>query len=423
MKKSKSLVITSLLFSTMILNPSMINAVVVNAADAGAETPEKKPETSKTVTIHFTDNSGADIAGVVDQSVTIAKTATDLKNYMISTPANYRVSDNQDLKVSDDNKATIKITKTKKISISFLLNGSPLSVSQDLTHDTVDDDATTIDKNKLHLPKGYILENGTNDFKIVQGKATIHVTDVNKQNVSIVYLDGVKKLQIVSPAVTTSLLVPEGTKSINASDIQIPTGYTLSPENRFEISSNSYTQGGVTVTNRIVTVKLNKATNSGATDTKPSTPATPTTPGKPGNVTNGDNTVYTNTIQFINKATNKIVGSANISGINGSKHTVVVPDGFELAKNESSEIKIDKSVKAVHIQVVQKGTAESEITAHKTTFRTNKVTQLFDNNGKAINNRALMSNTSWAVDKMMVLNGVTYYRVATNEWVLASDLA
>ncbi|WP_334332871.1 GH25 family lysozyme [Companilactobacillus sp. HBUAS59544] len=43
-----------------------------------------------------------------------------------------------------------------------------------------------------------------------------------------------------------------------------------------------------------------------------------------------------------------------------------------------------------------------------------------DGTMKVITNRALANNTSWQTDQTKVVNGVTYYRVATNEWVNAS---
>ncbi|WP_225422935.1 hypothetical protein [Companilactobacillus jidongensis] len=34
-----------------------------------------------------------------------------------------------------------------------------------------------------------------------------------------------------------------------------------------------------------------------------------------------------------------------------------------------------------------------------------------------VRNRALMNNTDWQTDKTKEVNGLTYRRVATNEWV------
>lgn len=47
---------------------------------------------------------------------------------------------------------------------------------------------------------------------------------------------------------------------------------------------------------------------------------------------------------------------------------------------------------------------------------------LYKANGTLIKSRALGSNSSWRTDKMATVNGVTMYRVATDEWVPASNI-
>jgi len=39
-----------------------------------------------------------------------------------------------------------------------------------------------------------------------------------------------------------------------------------------------------------------------------------------------------------------------------------------------------------------------------------------------IKNRSLASRTDWLADSIVYINGVEYYRVATNEFVKASDV-
>src|SRR5699024_6499366 len=46
-----------------------------------------------------------------------------------------------------------------------------------------------------------------------------------------------------------------------------------------------------------------------------------------------------------------------------------------------------------------------------------------DGSVATIKNRALGNNTSWITDQTKEINGETYYRVATNEWVAASYLS
>uniref|UniRef100_UPI001784FDF6 SLAP domain-containing protein n=1 Tax=Companilactobacillus kedongensis TaxID=2486004 RepID=UPI001784FDF6 len=51
-------------------------------------------------------------------------------------------------------------------------------------------------------------------------------------------------------------------------------------------------------------------------------------------------------------------------------------------------------------------------------------TRLFSNpldGAKPISNRALAANTDWKTDTKVTVDGVTYYRVSTDEWVKAAD--
>jgi len=53
-----------------------------------------------------------------------------------------------------------------------------------------------------------------------------------------------------------------------------------------------------------------------------------------------------------------------------------------------------------------------------TTYSTSKSTTLYDIDGKPVD-RYLPANTSWKVDQIIMIDGQKYYRVATNEYVLA----
>lgn len=55
---------------------------------------------------------------------------------------------------------------------------------------------------------------------------------------------------------------------------------------------------------------------------------------------------------------------------------------------------------------------------------TNKAARLYDAHGKLVTNRELATNSSWKVDKKSsaIIDGVLMYRVATDEWVKASDV-
>lgn len=65
------------------------------------------------------------------------------------------------------------------------------------------------------------------------------------------------------------------------------------------------------------------------------------------------------------------------------------------------------------------------VNADKTSgvVNTSKVTYLYTKEGKLITNRALGANTPWLTDQIEDLPGIgSSYRVATNEWVKASDI-
>ncbi|WP_334329799.1 BspA family leucine-rich repeat surface protein [Companilactobacillus sp. HBUAS59699] len=56
------------------------------------------------------------------------------------------------------------------------------------------------------------------------------------------------------------------------------------------------------------------------------------------------------------------------------------------------------------------------------TFADQPAARLYDTQGQLITNRALQPNTCWFADKKLTRDGVSYYRVATDEWVKMDDV-
>lgn len=52
----------------------------------------------------------------------------------------------------------------------------------------------------------------------------------------------------------------------------------------------------------------------------------------------------------------------------------------------------------------------------------NKTVSLYTSNLNKISHRSLLSGTDWSCDKIMIKNGVKYYRVSSNEWVHENDV-
>ncbi len=56
------------------------------------------------------------------------------------------------------------------------------------------------------------------------------------------------------------------------------------------------------------------------------------------------------------------------------------------------------------------------------TFADQPAAKLYDANGNQVTNRALKPNTGWYADKKLSRNGISYYRVASGEWVKMDDV-
>lgn len=129
-------------------------------------------------------------------------------------------------------------------------------------------------------------------------------------------------------------------------------------------------------------------------------------------------------INFIDRKNNKVIHSYIVQGQHGQSHSIQVPEGYDLAKGVTNKLTLDKSKKLINIYMVEKESINTNgvIVSHSKTVLTKQTANLYDKNGKRITNRALGHSSGWKSDQKMVLNGVTYYRVATNEYVRASDI-
>lgn len=298
---------------------------------------------------------------------------------------------------------------TTTITVKFLDSTNNLKKFDEKTIE-VPNGTKEVKGSTITAPNGYIVT-GRELIEIKNNEILVHIKpedsntghEVSKSDVIVKYINDGKKNGKIPDGVIKDL--EDNATSVDKSRVPVPSGYKSVENQEFKVSYGMVKVHVIPVIDKSPTGKPSKPNK------------------KPGHSSSTDTTTYTNKVQFIDQATNKEIGAMKVSGLNGSKHKLVIPEGYELVRNEASEVKIDKSQKAYHVTVIKKNVTvvKPTVTAHKTTFRTNKTTQLFNIEGKAVRNRALMANTSWAVDKQMTLNGTTYYRVATNEWVKVSD--
>lgn len=184
-----------------------------------------------------------------------------------------------------------------------------------------------------------------------------------------------------------------------------------------------------------------------------------------------DKTKLKTIVTFIDKDTKKLVSNTSVTGKQGTKQTVQIPKGYKLAPGFSNVVNMDKNTGSVTIQLVKinssisvnkpgtgngnsgpstnkPGTSNNSSNSSSNKPSTNhnnsesntsskgkieaypanvathfsSIAPLHDDKGREVRNRALMENSNWHVDKKMTLNGKTFYRVATHEWVSAEHV-
>ncbi|APX71919.1 SLAP domain-containing protein [Companilactobacillus allii] len=132
-------------------------------------------------------------------------------------------------------------------------------------------------------------------------------------------------------------------------------------------------------------------------------------------------------VSYFDNAAQKSVGTESVTGeLGASVKLNDIPKGYSLKNASDSSITlVDPNGNGSYSRIVLVQSAvDGVVTSYKGVATTGSVnTSLYDQKGNLIRSRALGANTPWSVDKKLVLDGVTYYRVATNEFVKASDVS
>lgn len=146
-----------------------------------------------------------------------------------------------------------------------------------------------------------------------------------------------------------------------------------------------------------------------------------------------------NNTQFVTvtKAEDAATGTVTVNGKDTPLYTVYgnVITGRNLKANTSWKVFETKVIKGqtyyrvatnewVPASAVTIANADTENVTPFTGVVTtkDKATTLYTKDGQAITGRGLRANSGWQTANKMVLNGTTYYQVATNEWVKADDV-
>ena len=90
------------------------------------------------------------------------------------------------------------------------------------------------------------------------------------------------------------------------------------------------------------------------------------------------------------------------------------------AKGTFYRVATNEYVSAVDVRPYQNSPVYSE--SKVVTTPSGNPTRLYDEHGQLITDRALAANTSWYTDQFTDIGGIGFYRVATNEYVIASEV-
>lgn len=125
-------------------------------------------------------------------------------------------------------------------------------------------------------------------------------------------------------------------------------------------------------------------------------------------------------ISYVDQDTNKEVGTESGEGADGSDVTLKAPDNYAFINADDMTYTIDKSDTSTKTVYVKKSNqAVDNIVAG---YPKNGYIKIYDANGKLNDNVVLSQGSSWIIDQTKTINGAEYYRVATNEYVKASDV-
>ncbi|CAJ1181325.1 hypothetical protein LCR01_08920 [Companilactobacillus crustorum] len=434
MKKSTSLLFSGLLVSGMVLGATVTTPTTVHADD----NPTTQATTNVTNNVTYYDQSGK---AVLTKSVEGTKGAT-----IDYVPDGYAISG--DKAVFGDNQANISVKVTKMISVKVnyvdqnnnLVNSEVVNGGEGNTYKLTDIPAgcswandteqtiTLVNGKEYNVPVNKKVFN-TVIFKtadnIEVGRTEIYsdkvgdVVNLNSTQVPSGYKAGTTSLTLQSDNNTQFITVTKnadaatGVVTVNDNDAQLYTiygnaitGRTLKAKSSWKTFDTKVIKGKTyykVATDEWVEASDVTVANSNNEAVTPFTEVV-TTKNTPAHLYTKDGQAITGRALGANtpwKTANKMV-------LNGTTY-------YQVSTNEW--------VKGDDVTLPANNNTTSNVTpASGVVTTTNAVATLYTKDGQAITGRALRPNTPWQIANKMVLNGTTYYQVATNEWVKATNI-
>lgn len=124
-------------------------------------------------------------------------------------------------------------------------------------------------------------------------------------------------------------------------------------------------------------------------------------------------------VTYVDQDTDEEVGTQKGLGIVGEKITLKTPAGYTFVNANDATYEVDKDNPNAKIFVKQSTLTEDNLL---TTHPYEGYVEIYDENGKLNKDVVLSQNTDWATDQKKTIDGVDYYRVATNQYVKADSV-
>lgn len=167
-----------------------------------------------------------------------------------------------------------------------------------------------------------------------------------------------------------------------------------------------------------LTVNLEEKTPTPA----PGHPQTPTKPAPSKRPSGARYTIQRVRIEFVDQNSKDIVGYKQVTGKSSFSTKIEAPKNYSFANEKDATIKFDKKGNKEIKIFVKKMTAAPIMHKGIVTTTNGSYKRLYTLEGKMITNRAISGSSKWYTDQYATVNGEKMYRVATNEWVKASDV-
>lgn len=290
------------------------------------------------------------------------------------------------------------------------------------------------------LPEGYTLAAISTDYEVKNGNQTYYVTKSADTNVN--YIDvttgnsvGSETLNGIQgePAVLTK--IPENYKLVNQSDI-LQKLNALTPNKNIYVTPKADSNSlNYTVTFRDKTTGKVVGTESQGSGNLGSYVGVTAPDGyalasvidhgfillkndqKVTKYVVAADTPYN--VSYVDQDTGEEVGTQSGKGANESKIVLKAPTGYAFVNADDINYTIDKDTPTSTVYVQKSDQTVDNIVSgypHKGNIK------IYDGNGKLNDDVVLSEGSSWIIDKTITINGAEYYRVATDQYVKASDV-